>query len=474
MLLLASTLDLFLRRLTRTAGRPRLRAPIYATILVVGTGASAWFSYVGYRDAASALPTEASFSGLVALGVAFLTAGPIILLVDGARDRSGQFQRCVASLPLSSRRLAALAWFPPALFGAVVVGWLTPPTLLTLLGSGVAPAAALGFTLVPLALGAVSALLALSVSSLVLRGARWDVARPPVAYLLWVATVVVELMGCLEALEGRHDPATAWLLLPRVALALATGTEIDPGTIAISAAVLGGVVLLAWLGSRGRNETQRQRSVRREWRGRSRLVGDLVYVLRDANMTANILSALVLCSVTAVLLNRLPPELQSGAFRAGATIICLCAAVPCRGIRGIHPVRPTAARLLRVSVVGWVVRHTVIATLLFLGLALPLWLLPGPRNRHTVALAVAIALTALACSILVGSVFVVRADNSLGQVMGALMLITIGGAAEWAIGGLDPVAALTLASAAYALACVFAIVLERARWTYRSGHRPAH
>jgi hypothetical protein len=474
MLLFASTLDLFLRRLTRTAGRPRLRTPIYATILVVGTGASAWFSYVGYRDAASASSTEASFAGLVALGVAFLTAGPVILLVDGARDRSGQFQRCVASLPLSSRRLAALAWFPPALFGAVVVGWLTPPTLLTLLGSGIAPAAALGFTLVPLALGGVSAFLALTVSSLVLPGARWDVVRPPVAYLLWVATVVVELLGCFEALEGHHDPATAWLLLPRVAVALATGTDLDPGTMAASAAVVGGVVLLAWLGSRGRVTTRRQGSVRREWRGRSRLVGDLVYVLRDANMTANILSALVLCSVTAVLVNRLPPELQSGAFRAGATIICLCAAVPCRGIRGIHPVRPTAARLLRVGLVGWVIRHLVIATLLFLGLTLPLWFLPGIRGQHAVALAVAIALTALACSILVGSVFVVRADNSLGQVMGALVVITVGGAAEWVIGGLQPATSLALGAVAYVLAWVFAIALERMRWTYRSGQRPAH
>ena len=474
MSLLASTVDLFLRRLTHTASRPRLRAPLYAGILLIGTVASVLLSISGYRGARESSATEASFSNLIALAVAFVTAGPVILLVDGARDRSRQFQRCLASLPLSGRQLSALVWGPPALFGAVVIAWLTPPTLFTLLGSGMAPAEALTFTLLPLGLGAAVALLALTCSTLVLRGARWDVVRPPVAYLLWVALVVVEFVASFDSLQRRDDALVPWLLFPKIASALANGRDVEPIVMVISAGLIAGSVALAWMGSRERAGAPRQRSVRLAWRGRSRLLGELVYLLRDPSTMANILSAAVLCWVAALLMNRLPPELQHTGFRAAATLVCLCAAVPCRGIRGIHTTRAPAAQLLGMSAVGWVSRQIVAAAAVFVGVSLPLWFLPGIGAARSVALAVAVALSALACAVFVGAILVVRPDNSLGQVLGAIAVIAVGGAVEWLIGDLPPLIALASGAAALLVAAGSAIALELARWNYRSGHHPAH
>ncbi len=474
MSLVVSTVDLFLRRLTRTAARPRLRAPVYGGILGLGTTASAWFSVTGYRDAVAAAPTEASFTDLIAVAIGFLTAGPVMLLVDGARDRSRRFQRSVASLPLSARRLSLLVWAPPALFGAAVIVWLTVPTFFTFLGSGLSAIESLAVTLVPLVIGASVALLAMTAAALALRGARWDVVRPPVAYLLWTVLVILEFVVCGAVLEGRDDPLAPWLLLPRVVASVAAAEPLDPASLLAAPAVLVGAIAIAWLAGRGGSADLRQRPLRLEWRGRSRLVGELLLVLRDPNALANILSALVLCTVAALVMNRLPEALQVGAFRVGAAIVCLCAAVPIRGIRGIHPARVTTAQLLGMGVVGWMLRQFAIAALIFCALTVPLWFLPGVEQPTSLAIACGMALTALGCSVLIGAVLLVRADDSVGQVVGALAVLAAGGAAEWAIGDAPPSLAPLLGAATALLAAVGAIAVEHLRWRYRSPGRPAH
>ncbi|HEU4850312.1 MAG TPA: hypothetical protein VFS93_07870 [Terrimesophilobacter sp.] len=470
--LLVRTTDLLLRKLTHTANHPRARLPVYLGLLAGGLVASGWFTIRNYVDMVGAPPAEQLFAALIAVAIGYVMAGPVVLTAELTRDRSGRFEAALAPLPLTRQSTHVLVWGPVLLLIALILVLLLPPSIATLRGAGLPLVDAVSYAGVSLALGTGTAALSVLVVSLVLAGGKWKVVRAPVCFLVWAAIIVVQIVVAVNVLMGEDIPLRFWLLFPEILRDLSEGAGLDP-VIAIAGFTVSVIIVLGLFFISGeRFRTVAHGKILVSWTvrfRRNRLVGELLYALREANILANLVTCALLTGGALYLAHRLPQQMHHQLLPLAMTFILLCAGIPSRGLRGTFPGRVTPQQAMGMTAGSWFVTQNVVALALFLLVGAPAAFLPGAASGSAVMLLLALAIAVFTCSTVSGWLLVVRNENSLGQVLITLVYLAIGaGVAGFMVDLWSRSApiALGLAVVLWATGSAGSFAMERWRWRY--------
>lgn len=463
------TTELFLRRMTRTTNRPRARRVVYAGLagaLIAASGLATWY----VADAIRLAPLGAGLLLPVFVLAGYLASGPTVLVIEGARDKSGAFERALAAMPLRPREVQLLVWAPFLIALTTLSAAAFAPLASAFAASGLGWPAAIGYAAAVTAVGMGTAAVALLVTYAVLRGPRWMAVRTPTAMLVWLALTGVLVWATIRTLAD-GSPVLGWAILPQIVadaarvLPLAEWTLL--GALAFFVVGFGGFLLVA-LGGGGRTSTAVRLGWGRPFEG-SMFAAEAAHTGRVPVVVGNLLAAVILNIAIIAGLLALDPITRTALVPAAAAAILISAGVGARLPRSAHPPRPTPAQLIGADGDAWFMRQFGLGVIAFLIAATPVLALLPFASAEVAAVTGVTAIGVLAVNQIIGWTVVVPLDDPLGQLASGVLSAGAGAAVAVGVANAFPPFAVLVAASAVALlvaSVCFGFLREGRRWRH--------
>jgi hypothetical protein len=466
------TTSVYLRRLTGTKDRRALRVPLYilGTVVAVAlSGLTSDYLYLAIRSTAS---LAGLLTPLISI-VGFVVSGSIVLGAEGARDKGGSLTAVLSSLPLRQVEVRLLAWSPLIGIVSFFELLLLPPLVAGFLGSGLAFGSAAMLAVDVAVIGFSSAATALEITYVLLRSQRWFALRTPTAMLFWIVIAAVEIWASIESM-AHSVVSLPWLLLPQIAYSTANNEPV-PLSVTLVALLVAAVLAAAFIPIVADGLTGKPSHVRILWEGRfsrSRLVGELVYAFRSPSLVGNLVAALLVNVAIAGAFQAVGATNRETILGPAAAAVCISAGVGARLARPLHPSRRTVAQMVGVGRTSWTLGQSAIGFFCYFILALPaLAIVSAGSDSDRVHIAL-LLVTSFAIAHLSSWLIVVPLDNSLGQFLGGLIIVTITSVFyfvyfDWFRAA--PFASAFICVAVVLLATFITVAAERQRWRFTDG-----
>jgi hypothetical protein len=403
----------------------------------------------------------------------FFAAGPVLLLTESIRSSGSRIQAVLSALPLTGREITLLMWLPTFVVSVALLGLLWIPGFAAVSGlrystyeSAIGSLLALlsGYCLAALIIALVRALLARS---------TWSGVQYPVMVLGWMAVTALEIwragtpFAASVLQTGDYVLLVPWLLQETVleSIPFVLVGVILAGTIA----AIGLLVWSASLPSEGKHV-----SVVWQWSRRWRpplVTLELTRILRSRHLVANLIGAEMIILGTSIALWRLPLPLRPFIDKPLLAFMMMTTALPLLAIRGLTKGTTPVPLLLGYGPVRWTASQLVAGVGLAVAAVLPgaiAFGVLGVPAATIVQWGVPNIVAACGVAIALGWSVPASADNPIGQIVGAFLLVL-------ALGVVVIVAdhAFTSGSLAWtvfllaigSLGVAWAVTLERDRWS---------
>jgi hypothetical protein len=457
-------------------GRPGVVIAIAVVVAIAAaTGTAIWANgqFHGFRS----IQFRGALAAVVLL-MLFFAAGPVLLLTESIRSAGSRIQAVLSSLPLTGREITLLMWLPTFIVSVLLLALLWLP--------GAAAVSGLKFSTNVSVVGALLALLSgysfagfiiVLVRVLLSRG-TWSQVQYPVMVLGWMGVTALEIWRAGTPFASPNLQLGDYLLLIPWLLRQTT-LDFIPGleVWVVAVATVVAIGLLVWstsLPSEGKHV-----AVLWQWSPRWRpslITLELTRILRARHLVANLVGAELIIVGTCIGLWRLPLELRPFIQVPLIEFMMLTTGLPLLAIRGLTPGRTPVPLLLGYSPARWATSQIVAGVFLGVAAAAPgilgfaaLGVAPATIAQYAIPTIVAASGVAIA----LGWSVPASADNPIGQITGAFLLVLVLGAVLVFADHVFPSGSLVWSAflvAVGALGIAWAVTLERDRWARVVSH----
>jgi len=474
--LLAQSRELSRRRLVLNLGyrgsRPdRMYHLLVGGIVAVELCGTAGLAMYVYRQNRQTSGLSVVLPAVILICV-YALAGPAILLAEGSRGSLTHVERVLETLPLARPTVRRILWLPPVLTSTVLMSLILPPAVASLVASNIPFTSALLSVTSAAATSAGFALLVLAASKLIVRGARWSAVQYPAALIASLIGAIYSLSSVVR-LDDAPTPTDYVLGFPLVFDEILRRNAVPIG-LGIATTVLGVTFSIVSLMVIFRTPAEASRSDRLiGWRISSTpdlRMGEILYLIRNAGLVANLLASFVLNCATVVLLMSL--DRAQGRQLVGPVLSALpfMAGLPVRMTRGVYRRVWPQPELAGASLSSWTSRLCLAEVVFFLfGISPGLAVLARADLLRAVDGSV-VAISAIGCAAVgIGLSWAIPSttDDATSQVVAAwiyvvlasLTLLVLNNLAEW-----HTLAALAVSMTLLALSVLISRMVERSRW----------
>lgn len=366
----------------------------------------------------------------VVLLMLFFAAGPVLLLTESIRTSGSRIQAVLSALPLTGREITLLMWLPTFVVSVALLGLLWIPGFAAVSGLHVATYEAAAGSLLALLSGYCLAALVIALVRALLARSTWSSVQYPVMVLGWMGVTALEIWRAGTPFAAPVlQPGDYVLLVPWLLRDTVAGSIPPVQAAVIVAGTLAAVGFLVWsasLPSEGKHV-----SVLWQWSRRWRpplVTLEMTRILRSRHLVANLIGAEMIILGASIALWRLPLPLRPFIDKPLLAFMMMTSALPLLGIRGLTRARTPVPLLLGYSPVRWTASQLIAGAGLAVAAVLPGAVAFGALGMSSgtiVQWALPNIVAACGVAIALGWSVPASADNPIGQIVGAFLLVLV-------------------------------------------------
>ncbi len=368
--------------------------------------------------------------GAAVVAALVVLAGPVLLLTESIRTQGSRLRGALSSLPLTAREIGLITWLPTFAVSlmALVLVWI--PAAAVFYGLGFSFGASLLDAFAALLSGYALAALIAGAVRLLLGRSSWATVQYPVMLLVWIGLVVLEMWQTGGGYQSNSLPWSSYVLVvPWLVQAVVRDTVPAALVATVELAGPASIGLLVWSAARAADPQYALVAWRWRRRWRPALVTlELTRLLRSRDVMVNSLGAELIVLGLAFAGFRAPAGFRSGAAEVLIPAIMMVSAIPVVMVRGLTRSAWPVPLTLGYGVASWTASQLAAGMSIAVAIAAPgviALLAWGVPLTALIGSAVPYGVLSLGFAIATGWIAPASAENPVGQIVAAFLLVFV-------------------------------------------------